>query len=348
MALSDAKRLYDITTRQQAYIEGFKLSTSQALDEDLLKVSDELKVIFSRIKYATLDGMSKAEFLKLVTTVRLMQTRIYSRYSDRLLKQLRDFMTANVEVSMRTYVSAFKEQQTEEVETGSVWLPTFSQAFAYVQKNKPDDSRAMYGIAAISGTGAGLWSNITNAPLPATGSLLLPFVAAFVTSSKVGVENTIRKAYANGLTVSETIEELTKQNKQGTSSQIERARKNSVTTITTAIQHVAAISGAAVASIFWKRYIWLSVMDNVTSEICKSRNQRVYEYGNGPLPPAHPRCRSHTAPIVGSDEFGAETFTAWVSRQPKNVRDDLLTKDGNAKAISLVEYKRKAEIILSR
>ncbi|EGW6351294.1 phage head morphogenesis protein, partial [Salmonella enterica] len=34
---------------------------------------------------------------------------------------------------------------------------------------------------------------------------------------------------------------------------------------------------------------------------CRSRDGQKYEIGKGPLPPAHPNCRSTTAPVISSD-----------------------------------------------
>lgn len=42
----------------------------------------ELNRVLSRVKYKTLDGLTKAELNKLVLTLRESQTRIYSKYTQ--------------------------------------------------------------------------------------------------------------------------------------------------------------------------------------------------------------------------------------------------------------------------
>jgi len=45
-------------------------------------------------------------------------------------------------------------------------------------------------------------------------------------------------------------------------------------------------------------YIWISVLDGRTTIYCRNQNGRIYVYGFGPLPPAHPHCRSTIMPFV--------------------------------------------------
>lgn len=45
-------------------------------------------------------------------------------------------------------------------------------------------------------------------------------------------------------------------------------------------------------------YQWISVIDAKTSQICQDLNRKVFRRGKGPVPPAHPNCRSTVAPYV--------------------------------------------------
>ena len=107
-------------------------------------------------------------------------------------------------------------------------------------------------------------------------------------------------------------------------------------------------------------------MDSKTSEICTSRNRKRYRFGQGPIPPAHIRCRSHISPIVGNDDIAAETFYTWAIRQPANVQDDILgeangeslrngslkekdlSKYEATKPLTLEEFRRKIIEVISR
>src|SRR5690606_22639421 len=54
-------------------------------------------------------------------------------------------------------------------------------------------------------------------------------------------------------------------------------------------------------------YRWVSILDSVTSQICRSLDGQVFAFGKGPLPPAHANCRSS---II------AELFGRWLKRGP--------------------------------
>ena len=376
MALSDNKRLYDIAIRQQIYVEGAKVQFAREFNFVLAELRLELNRVLSRVKYKTLDGLTKAELNKLVLSLRESQSRIYSKYTQQLIKQLKDFMAVNLEMNRRAYSLAHAEMNMGDGETtmnigdGETppKVPTDAQAIAYIkQQNESSNIIPLFGIASVTGNNDRLWSAVTNAPIPANGLYLLPFVKTFTTSAQAGVENTIRKAWANGWTLQETIAELTGEDaKQGTSSQLQRVGVQAGAVTATAIQHVAAVVGAGAISGLFGWYIWLSVMDSRTSEICTSRNRKRYRFGQGPIPPAHIRCRSHIAPIVGNDDIAAETFYNWAVRQPANVQDDILgeangesLRNGSLKEkdlskyeatrpLTLEEFRRKIIEVLSR
>lgn len=105
---------------------------------------------------------------------------------------------------------------------------------------------------------------------------------------------------------------------------------------------------------------WVSVLDKRTTLICASRDGKVYPVDKGPRPPAHPRCRSTTTPVLKSkgqlpQERLSEvdrakmtgepptdlTYGAWLRRQPASVQEDIL---GVQKAILF----RKGELPIDR
>lgn len=373
MALADNQRLYDIATRQQVYIEGVKVQYAREFNFVLAELRIELNRLLNRVKYKTLDGLTKAELNRLVLSLRESQSRIYSKYTQQLIKQLKDFMAVNLEMNRRAYSLAHAEMNMEDgemnMEDGETTpkVPTDAQAIEYIkQQNESSNIIPLFGIASVTGNNDRLWSAVTNAPIPANGLYLLPFVKTFATSAQAGVENTIRKAWSNGWTLQETIAELTGEDaKQGTSSQLQRVGVQASAVLATAVQHVSAIVGAGVVSALFGWYMWHSVMDSRTTEICSSRNHKRYRYGAGPIPPAHIRCRSHIAPIVGNDDIAAETFYTWAVRQPENVQDDILgeadaeaLRNGSLKEkdleryeprpLTLEAFRRKINDILSR
>lgn len=361
MALSDNKRLFDISTRLQIYVEGVKVQQAREFNFVLAELRHELNRILSRVKYKTLDGLTKGELNRLVVSLRDSQSRIYSKYTSQLIEQLKLFMAANAEMNRRAWVFA----KLEETEGESAKIPTDAEAIRWIEEQQPNNV-PLFGIGAAIGNNERLWSGITNAPIPANGLYLLPFVKTFSTSAQAGVENIIRKAWANGWTLQETIAEITGEDaKQGTASQLQRIGVQASAVTATAIQHVSMISGAAVASAVFSVYQWVSVIDNATTDICRSRNLHRYRFGAGPLPPAHIRCRSHIVPIVGTDDIPAVSFYTWAASQPEDLQNDILGEADaealrtgklkekdlakfQAKPLTIDEFRRKINEVLSR
>lgn len=364
MALSDNKRLYDIATRLQVYTEGVKVQYAREFNFVLMKLRDVLEKNLRRVRYKTLDGLTKAELNKLVLTLRESQSKVYSAYTSQIIEQLKAFMAVDLEVNRRAWVTGYIELDDDEDDE----IVSDNAAIQFMLDNGEKDSNPLFGIAAVTGSNDRIWSQVTNTPIPANGLYLLPFIKTFATSAQAGIENIIRKAWANRWTVEQTLTEIlgTDGARQGTPSQFSRISAQNAAVVHTAVAHVAAVAAAGVASVLFARYAWYSVMDASTTEICRSRNRKIYRFGSGPLPPAHIRCRSHTAPYYGASDFADETFYTWLIRQPDNVQNDLLgeedatelrsgaiqakdmTRYETDRPLTLAEFRRRINEILTR
>lgn len=366
MALSDNKRLLDLATRQQIYVEGVKAQFGREFNFVLAQLRDDLKKLLGRVKYKTLDGMSKAELNAFVISLRKSQSVVYSNYTTQILEQLREFMTVDLEVSRRVIATSFVELN-DDAPNAKPLSDSTSSILLQEQSNEANIF-PLYGIAAITSNSDKLWSSVINAPIPANGFYLTPFVKGFAVSAQASVENIIRKAWANGWTIDETLTAITgEDNKQGASSQLQKIGQQAAAVIGTAVQHTSQIVYGAVASAAYARYQWLSVMDSHTSNICIDRNGQIYIFGRGPLPPGHILCRSHIAGvIVGNDDNEPETLYTFLRRQPQVVLADLFgsssadeiqsdkfkAKDSSrftsAQPLTLAEFRSKVAAILSR
>lgn len=363
--LSDSSRLYDIATRQAIYAEGVQIGDGAAFTQDLFELREELKKLLLRLNYQNMDGLTKAELNKLIVELRNTQLRVYNKYTSGVIQLLQDFMAVDLTVSRRVYASAHFELDDEP----DVMFDD-DEAITHIEDEGNGPGIApIFGMAAITGDGSRLWSSILNTPLPANGLFLLAFIKGFPVSAMASVESTIRMAWANKWSVAETVAALVGEGgtgrRQGTSSQFDRIVVQSRAVVSTAMAHVHAAATAAVQSGLYEWYGWYSVMDNRTTPICISRNLKRYRFGKGPLPPAHVRCRSHVAPIVG-DDVPEEMMYEWLRRQPKQVQNDMLGKDVaqklrdglinkkdlssvyGIKPLTLQEYADKVALILSR
>jgi SPP1 gp7 family putative phage head morphogenesis protein len=138
------------------------------------------------------------------------------------------------------------------------------------------------------------------------GQLLEPWLKDFNQVQRKAMTGIIRNGYALGQTNAQIRKQirgtLAERYQDGHLAKLNRA----ASTITrTAIQHVANTARMET----WeanddivKGYRWLSTLDSRTSPICRSLDQKVYKLGEGPLPPAHPDCRSTTTAEL-SEEY---------------------------------------------
>ena len=82
------------------------------------------------------------------------------------------------------------------------------------------------------------------------------------------------------------------------------SERNAATVIRTALSHVsneARNETYRQNSDIIEKYEWVSTLDSRTSTICKARDGMTWEIGKGPMPPAHPNCRSTTTPVISSE-----------------------------------------------
>lgn len=355
----DTDRLYDMLTRQQVYIEGVKLHHANEFRKTVRKLTEEFRYLFGRINYKTLDGLTKRELTMFIVTLRKSQNRIYSAYVERLLKDIYAFMKVDKRMTLRMYGALVSESD----------IVSLDESMELVEQAKRELTTAPFmGWRSLEPNDNGdsfLWSKILNSPIPANGLLTASFINAFSKSAQASVENEVRRAWANKDGVSETLLEITRD--KGV---LDKVFNQNTAVTSTVIQHIAQTVGASVASVYTGRYRWDSVMDSVTTFICRTRNGNIYNYGAGPLPPAHIRCRSRTTPVFGSGNPRRDQedikFYDWLVQQPKSFLTDVYDADtarkilsGSAdrkdfikyratKPLTLSEYESKIDEILKR
>jgi len=328
MDISAAKRLFDITTRQAMFIEQVKMGETERLAATLQDLEKDLIKILGRLKYTELDSLSKAKLNILIAEIKASQSRIYSRYQLQVLDRLRDFMAATTVQTMRLSASVYSHTGADD--DVPLLSEEESREVIYAAAEEKENN-GLFGLLVLAGTNAAtnaMWSKVKNAPLPSGGSLLLNFVNFAFANDIVKTEAVIRNAWVNKKTVSELKADLvggTNKTKDAEGKVSEEIVKGSTARFNTAmgavlatvIQHTAQQAISAVNSTLWPRYVWVSVIDGVTSDICRKRNGKTWVYGKGPIPPAHVKCRSHTMPFeYYNPDFEMPTFYEWLKEQP--------------------------------
>lgn len=340
----DSRRLFDVITRRTIYVEGVKLSFANDFRAVIQELNDEFKMLLGRLNYTTLDGMTKAELNRFIVTLRRAQSKVYSRYTDELIDQLIAFMQTDKRVTVRLYgaIAADSDDVSE------------SQAEDLLQQSKDETTVVpLFGWSSLGlndKADSSLWSSISNNPMPANGLLLGAFIAGFSKSAQASIENLVRMGWANGWSINEVATAMF-----GPRGALDKVFTQNTAVTSTIIQHISQSVSAGYASAFAGRYRWDSIIDKATTDICRERNQKIYVFGRGPLPPAHIRCRSHITPIYGNStpdsDAGDETFYTWATRQPETFIRDVFNKQaaedlisGRARSKDFTEYRAEKPV----
>lgn len=234
------------------------------------------------------------------------------------------------------------------------------------------EARALAGLArfeAIIPPAAQLHAAVFSAPLGARGAggglLLEPFVSKWAEADRERVVGVIRRGAFEGRTTDQIIRDV-----RGTKARqfqdgiLAVNRRNAATVVRTALQHVATQARMetlhANADIL-DGYEWSATLDGRTGEICRSLDGRVFELGKGPLPPAHPNCRSAIVPVTKSfrelgldiDDLppgdrasidgpvdGSLSYYEWLKRQPAGFIEEAI---GPTRAALLLKGGLSAE-----
>lgn len=109
----------------------------------------------------------------------------------------------------------------------------------------------------------------------------------------------VKSGFVQGKTTRQIVKEVV-----GAGGLADVSQRNAATVVRTALNHVSTTSREQVYaknSDIVEKYEWVSTLDSRTSTICRSRDGQKWEIGKGPLPPAHPNCRSATAPVISSE-----------------------------------------------
>lgn len=354
MTTIDNKRLFDITTRNQVYIEGVKGGMFLDFQRMLAELSKELQDLFGRMRYRTLDVLNKTQLSTLLVRLRRVQNRIFGSYAGQLVKQIERFMGSALSVNRRMFGSFYGPPGVDQNgllsdEDALEFLPLFSQS---------NGLTSVFGLAAITTAPGKLWATLKSTPMPANGVTVVNFVKAFAASAQGQIERIVRQAWANGLSVAEVVEIIAGTPKlslggiaQGSSSQIDRIKNQGNAVIDTIVQYVSSGVVAGVASAFFASYAWVSIIDSGTTDICLHRDGRVFEFATGPRPPAHIRCRSHISPLSGTgDPYAAASFGSWLASQPSTVQKDMGGGEDTytSQPLTLNQYESKLSLILTR
>jgi hypothetical protein len=310
--------LFNLLYRHQVYLEGVKAGFAQNYRELLTQIYSQFAAFIHGVRYERMDSFTRKELITFVYRFKRAQIQFYSIYTQQLIKILQDFLATDVEVTRDIYVHVTGRTPEQENDLTATEHEQLTQTANQLPTHV--DASPLYGISAISGDDAGnesLWATVSNAPVPANGQTPEQMIAWFVNYAITASSSLITKAYANAWTPQETLEAFTGiaigRNAQagdpdgfrgGVLSRLAAANDAVVNTL---VQHTSAIVQMGIGSAYLSYYQWASILDSRTSEVCRTRDGNIYVVGEGPLPPAHPNCRSRTFPLYGEQPIDLAT-----------------------------------------
>lgn len=288
---------FDVAIREQIYFEALKEYEADEADSIADEVVAVLIALLLKFKVTSFAELTKKQLTELISQAR-----------DKLKSKLFDVSKAFVN-RMQTVLS--------------VVLPVSKFSLEYTSGRKITEKD-------FNGTRGGnkrLWRRITGDFVAGTGHQPLEMLKDFANTSITQLLLVIKRAYADNLSLSETLKLINGTAEANHKDGVVRKLRNQLATVTrTMMQHMKAWLSHELGRLLYDKYQWISTIDSVTTAICQSRHLKIYEYGKGPRPPAHHNCRSVIVGIAGSIANQApKSFFDWIKRQPARFLRDVLT-----------------------
>ena len=302
------QQLLEQATRHAAHLERLKTQDVNELIELLDEVNSQ---VMARLQRGNITDFSRSRLeAELATINQLMTQAMDESIVPTLNRQL---------VELGQYEAQFEIRSLENVTVNAEYtMPADTQI-----------REAIYG-QPLQARGAN------------NGKLLEPFIKDWENGAMERVSQTVRAGYVQGLTTQEIARSVRE-------TAMVPSTQNLQAIARTALQHAANEARQATWSAnrdIVKKYRWVSTLDSRTTSQCQALDGQEYEFGEGPMPPAHIGCRSTTVAVLADDlqfldgdgtrrdrdpetgqvgEVGAQTtYYGWLKRQPAKTQDSII------------------------
>jgi len=307
--------------RHQFYLEGLKAKKNSEYFATIARLNVALRRDLAFADFDNLGDMTKRQLTELLATLKATAKTIFDAYLNDIIAWLEEYMHVDYEL--------------------------WKFAFGMVEGVDPEDVEEAPEEEK-------LWASIGAMPMGANGYLWRIFLSANGILATNKITQLVTQHWANKSKKQELLDALlgTKDASLNDGLLALIARQGNAAS-NTVIQHINANTNAGIASKVFDKYQWISVLDNGTTEICRSRAWLIYEYGKGPVPPAHVGCRSSIVPVTGRGPLAdMPSFQVWANAQSEEFKADAF--DGkvspryeNSKPLTLEEFRGKRSLILS-
>lgn len=224
---------------------------------------------------------------RIARKLRFELTKTNTVHSQNRLNSLLEFTENLVKGELSTFTDELDDQ---------VKLFAESEAeFAVSSINKQDES-----FSASLPAPQQLYAAVSARPF--NNKLLKDYLKEFSAEQSRLVKNAVSTGFFEGKTTPEIVRGIV-----GTKSQnykngiLNVSRTSAERMVRTALSHTASVAKNKVFEDnedIIPYYEWVSTLDGRTSTVCRALDGRVYKIGKGRFPPAHPNCRSTTAPLL--------------------------------------------------
>lgn len=290
--------IFDFLNRQQVYIEGVKNWFGRDFGRYLKLLKDAITEFLNKAGVKRLGDLPKAKFTALLKRVDKRVNEVMSNYGSEFLAEMRRFVRIDLTLQRGAYSFVRPEIDLSGVSLSSVW------------------------------------SAAKDRIIPALGATAKDSVVTLVNSARDKIRVRINTGYVDNEPVGDTVAAVTNLDRDGEPSTLKTIWNTARSVVSTALQHGAATASDFVGKLVHDCYQWCSVLDSRTSPICRERNGAVYRYGAGPMPPAHPNCRSRAVPVdCGSGLENVPTYGAWLLQQSQSFLTDAFSS-GFAKKVA--------------
>lgn len=312
--MATPQKLLDAVIRNQVYLERLKTGEVNQFAAFLKEIDKGLRERLSGGKELT--EYSRQRIEKLLVNVDGMLGEIFANYYDELAGHLLELADYEAENEAKIINGVSDQADFEMV------IPAAAQVRAAVMSHP----------LSVRG--------------PDGGKLLEPFIKDWTHTEQKAITGAIRQGFFEGQTNAQIIQRIrgTKANKF-TDGLLATTSRHADAIVRTAVQHTASVARMETLKAnadVCKGYQWSSTLDGRTSAPCRSLDGQVFEFGKGPVPPIHIRCRSSMLPAL-SDEFAwltegetrasaqgpvdaKQTYYEWLKTQGHDFQDDVLGK----------------------
>lgn len=306
------RTITDMMLRHNLYLQGLKRSVGGDLSRIVIDLDRAIRTLFGRVDIQILGDMPKRDFDRFMVRLRRNVNLIYEHHSRLFVRETKKFI--GVEIGM--FQSMFRADTAKRIPAPEL---------------------------------ATMWGRYLRTTNTATGMNLIQGVTSFRNSGLTAIERAARSGYVAKLATVDVLRNIVGIQSRGYQGGVLKRVPSWATSLAgTTFQHGSGYTSNNIGKEYYNQYQWISVMDENTTDICTELNEQVFEYGEGPTPPAHYNCRSETVPYVGDSP--PTSLAEWLEDQPGKFLDDVFkagdrTLD-NVKVISLDGFRNKREIIL--